>query len=207
MTTLQALLAFTAAASVLTITPGLDTAIILRTAAGSGARPAWFAALGINLGCITWGLIVAAGLGALLTASQLAYDIVKWAGAAYLLWMGVQLLIRPRQSFDLGTADRRQDAIEALRRGFLTNILNPKVGVFYVSFLPQFVPAGASVPVFTVLLALIHVALGVIWSAGLIAATVPMSRLLRTSSAVKLLDRLTGGIFIAFGVKLALSRQ
>jgi threonine/homoserine/homoserine lactone efflux protein len=207
MDTTSSLLAFLAAAALLTMTPGLDTAMVLRTAASSGARPAWLAAIGIGLGCLAWSGIVALGLGAVLAASETAYTAVKWAGAAYLLWIGIQLVLKPRTSFDTeaGTADR--GGAEALRRGFLTNLLNPKIGVFYVSFLPQFVPSGANVPLFTVLLAAIHVVLGLIWSGGLIAATVPMARLLRRSAAIRLLDRLTGGLFISFGVKLALSRQ
>lgn len=203
----SALLAFLVAATLLTITPGLDTAMILRTAASTGTRAAWLAAIGIGLGCLAWGVIVAVGLGALLAASEAAFTVVKWAGAAYLLWVGIHLVWRPRTSFATGDADANASAMESLRRGFLTNILNPKIGVFYVSFLPQFVPAGASVPVFTVLLAGIHVLLGLVWSAGLIAATAQMAKVLRRSAAIRLLDRLTGGVFIAFGVKLALSRQ
>jgi threonine/homoserine/homoserine lactone efflux protein len=88
----------------------------------------------------------------------------------------------------------------------LTNLLNPKVGVFYITFLPQFIPAAASVALFSFLLATIHVLLSVVWFAVLIAATVPMGRLLRRPRVVKGLDRVTGGVFIAFGAKLALSK-
>lgn len=91
--------------------------------------------------------------------------------------------------------------------GFLTNMLNPKVGVFYIAFLPQFMPAGADVALTTLLLAAIHVALGLVWFAGIIAATVPFDRWLKTTPVIKTLDRLTGGVFIIFGVKLALFRQ
>ena len=207
MTTAGALVAFIGAASILTITPGLDTALVLRSAASGGPRPAAYAALGIALGCLIWGVAVSIGLGALLAASKLAYSILKWAGAAYLLWVGVNLVVHPRKSFDstmVGTATTPPLAF--LRQGTLTNLLNPKVGIFYVTFLPQFVPAGVNVALFLLLLASIHVLLGVIWFAVLISATVPMGMLLRRSRFVQAMDRIAGAVFIGFGAKLALSK-
>ncbi|HKX92609.1 MAG TPA: LysE family translocator [Sphingomicrobium sp.] len=207
MTIAPALLAFLIAATILTITPGLDTALVLRSAAAGGTRPAAFAAIGIALGCLVWGAIVAIGLGALLAASELAYAVLRWAGAAYLLWLGFHLVLRPRRRFDAPAhGDRRPDQWEALRQGFFTNLLNPKVGIFYISFLPQFVPAGTDVATFTFLLAAIHVLLGLIWFSALIVATVPIARLLRRPAVVRVMDRLTGGLFIMFGAKLVVSR-
>jgi len=153
-----ALIAYAAAASLLTLTPGLDTAMVLRTAAVEGPRRAALAALGIGCGCLAWGLAVALGLGVLLKASSLAYTVLRWAGAGYLIWLGAQLLLKPRSRFDL-TAERRGGGNWWLR-GFLNNLLNPKVGVFYVSFLPQFIPSGADVPSWTALLVGIHAATG-----------------------------------------------
>ena len=95
---------------------------------------------------------------------------------------------------------------EWLRRGLLTNLLNPKIAVFFISFLPQFVPAGANVALFSFLLAAIYAAMGALWFAVLIAATLPLSRALRRPAVIKLMDRLTGGVFVAFGARLALSR-
>ncbi len=207
MTIAQALLAFMIAATVLTITPGLDTAMILRSAATGGPRPAVFAGIGICLGCLIWGAAASVGLGALLAASELAYTALKWAGAAYLVYLGLKLILRPRERFELADGDAaRLDAWSSLRQGFLTNILNPKVGVFYITFLPQFIPTGVNVIPFSLLLAGIHVALTVVWFAALIAVTTPLGRLLRRPRAVKAMDRLTGGVFLAFGAKLALSR-
>ncbi|MGE5721994.1 MAG: LysE family translocator [Sphingomonadales bacterium] len=208
MSVTQSLLAFLAAATVLTITPGLDTAMVLRATTAGGARAGGFAAVGIGLGCLVWGAIVSLGLGALLAASALAFTVLKWAGAAYLLWLGLVLVLRPRTRIEWGGDGAREaGAISSLRRGLLTNLLNPKVGVFYVTFLPQFVPAGASVAAFSFLLASIHVLLGLAWFAVLIAATVPMTRLLTRPAVVRGLDRLTGGVFIAFGIKLALAKR
>src|SRR4029077_10434420 len=144
MTTAHALLAFTAAAGLLTITPGLDTALVLRTAAVDGGRRALLAGLGVCLGCLVWGLAVAVGLGGLLAVSRLAYDILRVVGALYLIYLGVRLLLRPAPSLDLGSADPAPSP-SWFARGLLTNLLNPKVGIFYVTFLPQFIPSGSSV--------------------------------------------------------------
>ena len=95
----------------------------------------------------------------------------------------------------------------AFTTGVLTNLLNPKVGVFYVSFLPQFVPHGAPVAAFILLLGLIHAVLGLIWFACLILATRPIARLLRKPALVLGLDRITGALFVAFGLGLALESR
>jgi threonine/homoserine/homoserine lactone efflux protein len=202
----QSLIAFTLAAALLTVTPGLDTALVLRTAAAEGARRALAAGLGICLGCLAWGALVAVGLGVVLEASELAYQALKWAGAAYLLYLGVRLILvrRSETGAEEGSPPPRSSWF---LRGFLTNLLNPKVGAFYVSFLPQFIPAGASVPATTLLLAAIHAALGLLWFLLLIGATRPLARLLRDPGRVRLLDRLTGGVLILFGLKLAFSRH
>ncbi|MCC6924666.1 LysE family translocator [Novosphingobium sp.] len=208
MTSGAALLAFTATAALLTVTPGLDTALVLRTAAAEGPRRAMLAAVGIALGCLGWGLLVGAGLGALLAASQLAYEVLRWAGALYLFHLGLKLIRSPRQAIELGAAQAPVAARPNwLLRGFLTNMLNPKVGVFYVSFLPQFIPAGASVLGWSVLLASIHNLLGLVWFGALVMATRPLLGALRKPGVMAWLDRLTGGLFIAFGLKLALDAR
>jgi threonine/homoserine/homoserine lactone efflux protein len=204
VTLLPALVAFTAAAALLTVTPGLDTALVLRTAAVEGPRRALLAALGICLGCLGWGAIVAAGLGALLAASHLAYTLLRYAGAAYLLWLGVQLLARSRQALADPALASPAAGSAWLWRGFLTNMLNPKVGVFYVSFLPQFIPPDANVAALTLLLAGIHAALGLAWFLLLITATRPLAAALRRPRLVRSLDRLTGGVFLLFAARLAL---
>ena len=209
MTPIAALLAFTATAALLTISPGLDTALVLRTAAAEGPRRAMLAAAGIALGCLGWGLLVGAGLGALLAASQLAYDALRWAGALYLFYLGIKLIHRPRQALELAENEVAVSPVQPnwLLRGFLTNMLNPKVGVFYVSFLPQFIPAGSSVLGWSVLLASIHNLLGLIWFGALVAATRPLLGALRRPGVMAWLDRVTGGLFVAFGLKLALSAR
>ncbi len=206
---LTALLAFTAAAALLTITPGPDNALVLRTAAAEGPRPALGAALGISLGCLAWALLTALGLSALLAASELAYTVLKWIGAAYLFWLGAKLILAPRKSFDTGEASRGQARTAAawLVRGLLTNLLNPKVGVFYVSFLPQFIPHGAPVAAWTTALGVVHAGVGLAWFLCMIAATRPIAAVLKRAAVIRWLDRLTGGVFLAFGLRLALERR
>jgi len=200
----QSLAAFVLAAGLLTITPGLDTALVLRTSTIEGSRKAILAMLGISAGLLVWGAAVAIGLAALLTASQLAFTVLKWVGAAYLVWVGLMLLIHPRQRFD--PAPSTVNRGNWFWRGLLNNLLNPKIGVFYVSFLPQFIPTGVAAGPYTFLLAVIHVVLGLIWLGTLIIATRPLNRALRRPSVVKTLDRLTGFVFVGFGVKLAVQR-
>jgi threonine/homoserine/homoserine lactone efflux protein len=209
MTVAQALAAFCIAAGLLTIAPGLDTALVLRTAAAEGPRNAALAGFGIALGCLTWGAAVAFGLGALLAASELAFTALKWAGALYLVWLGVNLILRPRAelALDLAAGTSSPSNRNWLARGYLTNLLNPKVGVFYVSFLPQFLPAHVAAGPFIFLLAALHALMGVVWFALLIVATRPLARALKRPSVVRRLDRLTGVVFLSFGVKLALARQ
>jgi threonine/homoserine/homoserine lactone efflux protein len=209
MTVTQALLAFCLAAGLLTIAPGLDTALVLRTAAAEGPRGAALAGLGIVMGCLTWGAAVALGLGALLAASQLAFSVLKWAGALYLVWLGANLLFKPRSRLRLQPAEHTpaRSSGSWLGRGYLSNLLNPKVGVFYVSFLPQFLPAHVPAAPFILLLAVLHALMGIAWFALLITATRPIARALQRPAVIRRLDRLTGVVFLGFGVKLALFRQ
>lgn len=218
MTATAALLAFTLAAAILTITPGLDTALVLRTAAVEGGRRALMAGLGICAGCLLWGAIAAFGLGSLLAVSTLAYETLRICAAVYLFYLGAKLLWRTLPGCSPGPHATASDP--ALRgapaatsatgwflRGCLTNALNPKVGIFYITFLPQFIPAGSDVLTFSLLLAAIHALLGVLWFALLVAATRPLARWLSRPAVMRGLDRMTGAVFIAFGLKLALEKR
>ncbi|BAN48085.1 LysE family translocator [Metapseudomonas resinovorans] len=200
------LLAFTLAAILLTLTPGLDTALVLRTAAVEGRQQALRAALGINAGCLLWGAAVAFGLGALLAVSELGYNLLKYCGAAYLAWLGLKMLMRPRSSLAPVETGRKQGSNWFLK-GMLGNVLNPKVGIFYVSFLPQFIPQTQSLVAWTFGLVGIHVALSLIWSLALIGSTRALGDVLRREPVIKWLDRTTGMIFVLFAARLALSRR
>jgi len=193
------------AITLLTITPGLDTTLIIRTATIEGKAKAFQAALGITLGCIVWGVVVACGLGALLMTSDLAFNMLKWMGAAYLAWLGLNLLLKPRtQLADINVTTNTQNWFV---KGFLGNLLNPKVGVFYLSFLPQFIPHTASSVIWTMGLVMIHVVIGIIWSIILISAMQSISAYLKRPKFIKYMDRITGSIFILFALKLAFSKR
>lgn len=213
MTATAALLAFTLAAAILTVTPGMDTALVLRTAAVEGGRRALMAGLGIAAGCLAWGVVAAFGLGSLLLVSTLAYDALRICAALYLFYLGVKLLWGARQGKQ-ATSDSAPPAPAAaasaggwFMRGCLTNALNPKIGIFYITFLPQFIPAGADVLRFSLLLAGIHAMLGIVWFGVLVAATRPLARWLSRPAVMRGLDRMTGAVFIAFGLKLALEKR
>lgn len=195
------LLAFVPVAALLTVTPGTDTMLVLRTAGIGGARPAVLAALGIALGCLVWGLAVALGLGALLVASPSAFGLLRVVAALYLGWIGANLWLR---SHHAGEATPAQ-AGTAFRRGLLTNLLNPKVGVFYVTLLPQFLPPGSNVGA-GLLLAGIHVALTLVWFALLIGFARSLAPLLHSPAFARGIDRVCGVVFIGFGLKLALAK-
>ena len=200
------LIPYLIAISILTITPGLDTTLIIRTATLEGKMKAFQAALGINLGCIVWGVIVACGLGALLMTSDLAFNALKWIGAIYLTWLGLNLLLKPRSQ--LASLNNSAATTQNwFMKGFWGNLLNPKVGIFYISFLPQFIPQSASPVIWTMSLVMIHVVIGLIWSIFLIAAMQSISAYLKQPKFIRYMDRVTGSIFILFALKLALSKR
>ncbi|MFI0915023.1 LysE family translocator [Streptomyces abikoensis] len=206
---ITALWSFALVVGLLTITPGLDTALILRTAARGEQRRAWGVVLGIQTGTLCWGALTSAGVTALLAASRLAYETLRWAGAAYLLWMGARMLWEARGR---ATASAEPEPAEPAapggfaagwRQGLVTNLLNPKMGVFYVAVLPQFIPASA--PHFLMGLALtsVHAMLGVLWAAVLVGFARALRDWLRKPAARRAMDRITGTAIVGFGVKLA----
>ena len=206
MTIVESLSAFVLAAGLLTLTPGVDTALVLRSATFDGPMSGARATAGILIGCLIWGALVAFGLATLITASPLAYNILKWAGAAYLLVLGGRMILRPRSTTPVAAPDGSQPSVNWFLRGLAGNLLNPKMGVFYVSFLPQFVPPRVAVGPYIFLLAVIHAILGLLWCATLILASRPLGRAMRRPAVIQGLDRITGVVFIGFGARLALSK-
>lgn len=220
MNVLLPLLGFTAACTIFTLTPGVDTAMVLRSAATGGPKRGIAAAAGICLGLLMWGFGAASGLSLLLAASRTGFMVVKFCGAAYLLWLGVNMWRhkpKPVAEAPNEAAGKILDACctrildacgtrAAFRRGFTSNMLNPKVGVFYITFLPQFIPAHAFVPAFSLLLTCINLGLEMLWFGALIALTVPLARTLARPAVKRAMDRITGATLIGFGLRLGLTR-
>ncbi|SFP70705.1 Threonine/homoserine/homoserine lactone efflux protein [Amycolatopsis arida] len=183
--------------------------IVLRQALFGGRRVGLAAVLGITLGCLVWGTASLAGLAALLTASELAYHVVRIAGAVYLVWLGASALWRtlprnrPTEPAELVAPEGRAGWWPAWRAGLVTNLLNPKVGVFYMSLLPQFLPAGPGSAAWGALLVAIHLAAGLLWLPVIVWAAQRARRLLLRERVRRWLDRITATVLIGLGVRLA----
>ena len=207
----SALLSFGVVAALLTIIPGLDTTLVLRSAISRGRAYAFAAAIGIGTGALTWGVAAALGASALLAASELGYRLLTLAGAGYLIWLGAVLLIRSlrrdRDHEPVAEAEAPEiggSPVRAWLTGFGTNLLNPKIGAFYLATLPQFIPEGTSPLLMGALLAMEHNLLGMIWFSLIILGAGLARRWLRRPAVIKLCDRICGVVLIGFGLKLAL---
>jgi threonine/homoserine/homoserine lactone efflux protein len=201
-----AVAAFAAFAALLTITPGVDTALVIRTSLVGGPRAGRVTALGICTGVVLWGGASALGLSALVTASERAYDVVRIAGACYLVWLGAKALWGRKVGGDEPPAGARSSH-GAFRAGVLSNLLNPKIAAFYVSVLPQFVPDGAPVLATSMLLACVHALQGVVWL-FLVASLVGwLGVRLQRPRVKRRLEQLTGLVLLGLGVRLAFERR
>ena len=204
---LASLVPYTITAALLTVTPGADTLLVVRYAGGRGARAGFAAGLGILSGVMAWGVIVAVGVAALIVANPLLFDLLKWAGAAYLVWLGLQLLLPKPEATEGRPAPPPTGLGSPFVSGLLTNLLNPKVGVFYLAFLPQFIPPGVAQGPYILLLAAIHALLGLVWFAFLIAGIDRAAPRLRSPGVSDILSKLTGILFVGFGARLLLSSR
>ena len=206
------MLAFVPVAALLIVAPGPDVLLVVRNA-GLGRSAGLATAAGTLAGLVVHGGAAVVGLSALIAASATAFTVVKVLGAAYLVVLGVQALwsSRPRRAAEPSTGGvpapgRGTEPLptrRALGQGFLTNVLNPKVAVFFVAFLPQFVPAGVPVTASTALLAGVFVAMTAAYLLLLVTLTVRAAALLARPAVRRWLDRVAGAVFIGFGIRLA----
>ncbi|WP_198414882.1 LysE family translocator [Piscinibacter terrae] len=198
------------AALLVNLTPGPDMLFVIGNSAANGKRAGVMASLGVGAGCVLHTVLAAVGLSALLAASAVAFEVVKWVGAAYLVWVGLQML-RSRPSSEPG-ATAVADPRKVFWQGALTNALNPKVALFFLAFLPQFISPGESGQVMA------FVVLGTIFNVGGTAINVAMSfmagavreQMSQSASAGRVgawLRRAVGAVFVGLGVKLALSSR
>jgi threonine/homoserine/homoserine lactone efflux protein len=200
---------FVALAIVVIITPGPDTALLIRNTL-AGGRPAGIAtAVGVALGQATWSLATSVGVSALLVAAEPAFAALKLAGAAYLIYLGGQSLwsayrVRPAYpTTDSGTPQVRRAT--ALRQGVLSNLTNPKMAVFFPSLLPQFVAADAP-PFFALLtLGVFFCVMTLIWLTAYAFAVARAGDVLRRSAVRRAIEAVTGLVLVAFGIRIAVA--
>ena len=208
---IQQLPLFVLAGLLLNITPGVDMALVLRSSAAHGLRAGAAAVLGISAGCSVHIAAAALGVGALLAGSPTAFVVLQWLGAAYLVWLGIGLLRSRAGGPD--TAGVPADGAQALRRlfaqGFLTNALNPKVALFFLAFVPQFIAAQPARPAWAfVLLGGVFVfnstLVNLVIAAGAAALRRRLAGQARWQRLGPGLNRGAGALFVALGLKLAL---
>lgn len=194
------------ALTLLTVLPGPDVAVVTRLALSHGRAEAFRGSLGIVCGLLVWGLLTVAGLAALLAASATAYAVVKFAGAAYLVLLGVQAIWHSRdRAVDMSAATSASGTAKGFRVGVVSNVLNPKIAVFYTGLLPNLVPPGASTGVTLVGLVLVHCLLSLAWLTLYAAVLQRASGVLQRPTVRQRLERVTGVVLIGFGVRVALA--
>jgi threonine/homoserine/homoserine lactone efflux protein len=200
---------FVAAGILLNLTPGPDVLYIVTHALRSGVRAGLVAALGITAGCFVHIAAAALGVSALMAASATAFTVLKWAGAAYLVWVGIGMLLARQPASLSGLDEAAAPASTGLRRvflqGFWTNALNPKVALFFLAFLPQFIAPGAqSKTLAFLLLGLVFNFNGLWVNLGwALAGAWLAARVGAVQRSMQGLERVAGALFIAFGLRLA----
>jgi RhtB (resistance to homoserine/threonine) family protein len=202
------LYAFIGVAALLTILPGADMALVTRNVLAIGRRRAMLTIAGICAGCVIHATASALGLSAILATSATAFNVVKTLGAGYLIWIGIQSIREAGQPATAVSADStRRARLGPFLQGFLTNILNPKVAVFYLTFLPQFISPGEPVLRRSLLLASIHIAMGFAWLTAYAWFIDRLGAVLTRPRVKAWLERVTGGLLIALGARLAWERR
>jgi threonine/homoserine/homoserine lactone efflux protein len=201
------LLTFILAGLLLNITPGADTLYIVGRSTCRGLRSGVVAALGIGAGCIVHIVAAAIGLSAILATSSTAFTLVKYVGAAYLAYLGLSMLVSPGEEKEVHLQAPMVSLSKVFWQGFLTNVLNPKVALFFLAFLPQFiVPEAQAKWISMLFLGFLFNFNGTLWNLFVAWSSARMSTKVKMSSRLGgWLKRICGGIFIYFGIRLVLS--
>ena len=199
-------LAGLAVLALLTISPGADMALVAKITLERGRRDALLATMGICSGLLVHATASALGLSVILATSAEAFTVVKLVGAAYLVYLGVQAL---RSSFrhETAAAVAPRRGTSPFVQGLLSNVLNPKVAVFYLTFMPQFMSPGDNVLVRSLAFAVAHGIMGVAWLTAYAYVLSRISVVLGRSGVRRWLERVTGGVLVALGLRLALERR
>ena len=192
--------------ALLTISPGADMALVAKITLERGRRAALLATIGICSGLFVHATASALGLSVILATSAEAFTIVKLIGAAYLAYLGVQTLRSSFRHDATGPRSPRRGANPFLQ-GVFSNVLNPKVAVFYLTFLPQFMSPGDNVLVRSLAFAVAHAVMGIAWLSAYAYVLTRLSAVLGGAGVRRWLERVTGGVLIALGARLALERR
>ena len=196
---------FVVAGILLNLTPGPDTVYILGRSIAQGRAEGIASALGISAGSIFHTTAAALGLSAILASSALAFGTIKLLGGAYLIFLGIKMILNRERESGLPSNFRRRTKAAAFRQGILTNVLNPKVGLFFLAFLPQFIDPASGMKVLAfLLLGLTFVTTGTIWCLIIACFASAFSERLRTNETIGLwLSRAAGALFVFLGLRLA----
>jgi len=200
---LRTFLLFAPIAALLTVTPGVGTAMIVRSAVRGGRRDALMTTIGNSLGVLAWGGFAAVGIAAVVAASAEAFTAIKLAGAVVLVVMGLQSVLRHRGV--PAAEDRRPGA--PLRDGLVTSLANPKLAVFFAALFPQFVPAGEAVLPAALLMAGTIVVFDLVWYSTLAYLVARARRAFVEGPWLRWVERVTGTVLVGLGVRLALERR
>ena len=202
---LTSVLTFIPAAALIVLLPGPDTLVVVRSLLRHGRREAAMTVVGVLSGLAVWVTAASFGLSALLRASETGYTCLKIAGAAYLLFLGAQSLRARVSPIPItGEAVVRRSLIGGgFGAGLLTDLLNPKVGVFFVSFLPGFIPHGEAVGIVSMLLGAIFIALTASYFVVMLLLAGRVTEWMQNAAIRKRMDRITGCVLIGFGIRLA----
>jgi threonine/homoserine/homoserine lactone efflux protein len=203
------LLPFLVVAVVVVITPAVDMALVTKNALVHGRNAALASALGVNVGIALWTIAAALGVAAVVQASAVAFAAIKFAGAIYLIYLGLQALRAGRQRAGLQASlpVGPLTATAAFRQGLVSNALNPKIAVFFTSLLPQFVAHGSSSLLDLLALGGLFNVLGVVWLSGYALVASRGGSLLKRPRVKTALDYVSGMVFVGLGVRLALERR
>ncbi|MET3697791.1 RhtB (resistance to homoserine/threonine) family protein [Bacillus oleivorans] len=191
------------------MSPGIDTALITKRTILDGKKDGYRIALGITLGCLVHTLAAAFGLSAILLQSAVAFEIVKYVGAIYLIYLGVSSFITFKKKKDMHQV-ANQDKLSkksAFKQGFLSNVLNPKVAMFFLTFLPQFVSTNSEATVQLIIMGVIYTLLSITWFFIFVFFINYLRKWLMSARVQSAMDKVTGAVLIGFGLKLALEKQ
>lgn len=203
-------LGFLLAGIIMNLTPGADSIYIITRSIAQGRKAGVYSVLGIGSGAIIHIILAAFGLSALLAKSILLFNIVKWAGAIYLIYLGVKMLIDKSNLFDNEKSKFEKNNLwKIYRQGFLTNLLNPKVAIFFLSLLPQFIkPEYVNNPIPFLILGGTFLFTGTVWCLFLAYSASFMTNTLRKNDNIgKIMKNVSGCVFIGLGLRLLIKKN